>query len=51
MRANQALRFDSKIAAEKVAAGLSSNSAAKEYLAVRCSSHPQLLAIREVLPN
>jgi len=34
-RANQALRFDSKVAAEKVAAGLSSNSAAKEYLAFK----------------
>ena len=34
-RVNQALRFDSKIAAEKVASGLASNSAAKEYLAVK----------------
>ena len=34
-RANQALRFDTQVAAEEVAAGLGTNSSAKEYLAVK----------------
>jgi hypothetical protein len=34
-RVNQALRFDSNVAVEHVAASLASNSAAKEYLAVK----------------